>query len=233
MMRRRYWNAAELDSLQALYPHRPTKEIAEQLGRDISSVYQQAAKLRLKKSAEFLASDLSGILRKGETRIEGVAHQFKKGQVPPNKGLRRPGWAPGRMRETQFKRGERTGAAARNWRPIGTILVDPEGYQRIKVRDALYGEHTGYGNTKVWPLLHRHMWEAVNGPAPEGFVVVFKDGNRANSVLENLELISRADLARRNQMWANMPRELAEVIQLNGALKRKLRRLNNGKEQNQ
>jgi hypothetical protein len=45
----------------------------------------------------------------------------------------------------------------------------------------------------------------------------------ANCVLENLELISMAENARRNRMWNVMPRELAEVIHLNGQLKRKLR----------
>lgn len=47
---------------------------------------------------------------------------------PFNKGLRRPGWHVGRMRETQFRKGERSGIAAKNWRPIGTIRTDPDGY---------------------------------------------------------------------------------------------------------
>jgi hypothetical protein len=57
-------------------------------------------------------------------------------------------------------------------------------------------------------------------------MVAFKDGDRSNCAIENLELRSMADNARRNNMWGRLPRELAEVIQLNGALKRKVRRLN-------
>lgn len=229
-MPRRFWSKADIATVAALYPSRPTKEIAARLNRSILSVYQLAQKLGIKKSAEFLASEESGILRKGQTRPEGVPHQFQKGQVPPNKGLRRPGWHRGRMKETQFKKGVLSGIAAKRWVPIGTIKTDPDGYLRIKVREAIHGqEPTGFGNSKVWPMYQRVVWEQHNGPIPPSHAVAFKDKNRQNCAIENLECISRAELARRNQMWNNLPRELAHVIQLNGALKRKLRKY--GKKQ--
>jgi hypothetical protein len=219
------WTTEHLEYLRAHYPHKPSAAIAEQLGCSVSRVYAKANEMGLKKSEAFLRSPESGLLQKGQTRPASVATQFKRGQVPANKGLRRPGWAPGRMRETQFQRGSRTGAAAQNWKPIGTISEDPEGYLRIKVRDHVHGqEPSGFGNVKVWPLLHRHIWEQEHGPIPPKHMVSFKDGNRANCVLDNLELVSMADHCRRNSMWTRLPRELAEVIQLNGALKRKLRK---------
>jgi hypothetical protein len=102
---------------------------------------------------------------------------------------------------------------------------------RIKVREAVYGqEPTGYGNTRVWPLLNRHVWEQNNGPIPPKHVVVFKDGDRSNCAIENLDLISMAELAHRNRMWNRLPRELAEAIQLQGVLKRKIRSVQDGCE---
>jgi hypothetical protein len=127
------------------------------------------------------------------------------------------------MKATQFKKGARSGVAVTNWRPIGTIALDAEGYSRIKVREALPGEPHGFGNTKAWPLLNRHLWATAHGPIPAGHAVVFKDGNRANCVLENLELVSQRDLMRRNSMH-NLPKPLAQAIQLLGALKRQIRR---------
>lgn len=231
-MTRRFWSEQEISQLKALYPNRPTKEVVCALNRTLKGVYGMAMKLGLGKTQEFLDSDESGRLRKGQTRPGCERTQFKKGMTPANKGLRRPGWHAGRMKETQFKKGTRSGIAARNWKPIGTIAVDREGYLRIKVRDAVHGvEATGFGNTKVWPLLGRYVWEQHNGPIPPKHVVIFKDGDRGNCSIENLELISTAENARRNSMWNNLPRELAEVIQLQGALKRKIRRLN-GTEQN-
>jgi hypothetical protein len=222
-MNGRAWSEDDLAVLAEQYPIAPTKQIAKALDRCIYSVYNKALALGLRKSKEFLDSPEGGRLRKGQCRPGMEKTQFTKGHVPANKGLRRPGWAPGRMRETQFRKGQRSGRAAKNWKPIGTILADSDGYLRIKVREAVYGkEPCGFGNTKVWPLLQRHIWEQYHGPIPPKHLVVFKNGDRANCAIDNLELISMADNARRNSMWRRLPRELAQVIQLNGVLKRKI-----------
>jgi hypothetical protein len=226
---RRFWTEEELRILREQYPVKSTEEVAAALKRTVRAVYCYAKTLGIAKTQDYLKANCR--LQKGTTA--GQATQFTKGHVPFNAGLRRPGWHAGRMRETQFKRGERTGIAAKNWRPVGTILTDGEGYQRIKVREAVHGkEATGFGNTKVWPLYSRWLWEQAYGQIPPKHLVAFKDGNRANCILENLELRSMAENARRNSMWSTMPRELALAIQLNGALRRKIRSLHGRQEQN-
>lgn len=222
-MNRQPWTPEEEAFLRAHYENTPTKTLAEHLGRTLFKVYAKANNLGLSKSKEYYENPLNcGRLRKGSNI--GADNRFRKGNVPANKGLRRPGWSPGRMKETQFKHGQRTGIAAKNWVPIGTIKVDTEGFLRIKVREAKHGkEATGFGNTKVWPLLNRHVWEQHKGPIPDGHIVKFKDKDRNNCAIENLELLSMADNMRLNSLWATMPRELAEVIQLSGALTRQLR----------
>ena len=224
---KRKWGQKEDAQLRALYPNTPTKEIGEEMGRPFWCIYGRAAKLGLRKTQEYLNSPAACRLRRGDN--VGAAFRFKKGMIPQNKGLRRPGWAPGRMAETQFKKGERRGVAAKNWCPIGTIRPDSEGFLRIKVREGVKGEAYGFGNVKIWPLLNRHVWESHRGPIPSGHIVVFKDGNRANCAFENLELISFADNMRRNTVH-NLPKPLSQVIQLRGALTRKLRRLTNAEE---
>jgi hypothetical protein len=233
-MNGRLWSQQELALLTDLYPSRRTVDIAGLLKRDLRGVYRKAFILGLTKTQEFIDSPESGRLKKGQMRPGMEKTQFKKGGVPHNKGLRRPGWSAGRMKETQFRKGNRTGKAAHNWVPVGTIRPDGEGYLRIKVREAVHGvEASGFGNTKVWPLYNRYLWELHNGPIPPKHIVAFKDRNRANCVIGNLELVSMAENARRNRMWTRLPRELAEVIQLSGVLKRQMRRLTNGQEQNQ
>ncbi len=222
------WTADEEAYLREHYQDGSTAAIAAHLRRPVPKIYAKAGKLGLAKSVEYLRSSCR--LRLGHSL--GRATQFSKGHVPANKGLRRPGYGPGRMKETQFRKGQRTGMAAKNWRPVGTILPGSDGYLRIKVREAKHGkEPTGFGNTKVWPLYQRYVWEQHNGPIPSRHLVVFKDGNKQNCAIENLECISMAENARRNAMWNNYPREMAEAIQMNGVLKRKLRRLN-GEKQN-
>jgi hypothetical protein len=216
---RKFWTKADMDLLAELYPSCSTVEIAQRMERSIIACLGMANKLGLKKTQQYLRK--YGF-QKGSTI--GSAYRFKKGQVPSNKGLRRPGYHAGRMRETQFKPGHKSGKAAENWRPIGAIAGDSEGYLRIKVREAIHGkEPTGFGNVKVWPLLHRRVWEQLNGSVPAGHAIAFKDGDRHNCSVENLELISRAELAHRNRMWGRMPRELADTIHLNGQLKRRIR----------
>lgn len=219
---RRPWNPSEIELVRLLYADTKTAKIADRLGRREDSVYRLAFKLGLSKSATYLASPDACRLRRGDQ--VGKAHRFVKGQIPVNKGLRRPGWSPGRMASTQFRKGERRGAANENWKPIGTILADHEGYLRIKIREGIPGAATGFGNTKIWPLLQRHVWEQHNGPIPPAHAIVFKDRDRKNCAMGNLECISRGDLMRRNSFRTNYPPELVQVIQLRGALNRVIRR---------
>lgn len=227
-MNGRVWSDADVRKLARLYPDQPTKRIAKALNATVFRVYAKARKLGLKKTDGYLHDPSSRCRLIRGTKI-GQAYRFPKGHVPFNKGLRRPGYSVGRMKETQFKKGERSGVAAELWKPIGSVVADPEGYLRIKVRERAPGDAPGW-NKNVWPLLSHCIWQMHHGPIPAKHVVVFKNRDRSNCAIENLELISMAENARRNRMWVTMPRELAEVIQLNGALKRQIRRLD-GKEQ--
>lgn len=46
---------------------------------------------------------------------------------------------------------------------------------------------------------HRLIWEAVNGPIPKGHKLIFADGDKTNITLDNLLLITDAQMARLNQ----------------------------------
>ncbi len=71
--------------------------------------------------------------------------------------------------------------------------------------------------------MHVLVWEAAHGPVPKGHAVVFRDGDRANIRLDNLDLVTRRALMLRNTVHA-LPKPLAETIQLLGALTRTIRR---------
>jgi rhodanese-related sulfurtransferase len=201
--------------LREHYPDNKTEVVAELVGRTVPSCYLKAAALGLKKSATYLASDDAYRFRRGDH--PGAATQFRKGQVPPNKGLRRPGWAPGRMASTQFKSGQRSGVAAKLYKPIGTERISKDGYLERKI-------HDGMPLQSRWRAVHLITWEAKNGPMPDGHCVCFRDGNRMNFAEDNLELISRAERMRRNSYHFNYPKEVGQLIQLKGALQRKLNR---------
>lgn len=204
------WSAEEIELLEYCYEDTATAELAQLLGRPIGTVYQAAAKRGLKKSDEFMASPAACRLRRGDE--VGKQYRFKPGIVPHNKGLRRPGWAPGRMRETQFRKGHKP----QTWRPVNSTRYSKDGYLQLKVTD------TGY-SSRDWVGVHILLWEEAHGPVPASHAVCFKDGDKENIELPNLELLSRGELMRRNTIH-NLPKPLVEVIMLNGALKRKIRR---------
>lgn len=218
-MNGRPWKAAEVKLLKSKFAIRQTKDLAAELGCEISRVQAMASKIGLKKKPEG-----SGWLKKGHSQPGTEKGRFPKGQIPFNKGLRRPGWFSGRMRETQFKKGQMAGAARANWKPVGTIQADPDGYLRIKVRERASQKKRGW-RRNVWPLLNRRVWEQHHGPIPPNHIVTFRDRDRSNCAIENLELISMAENARRNAMWNRYPIELSRAIMSNGALKRKIRSL--------
>lgn len=208
------WSAVDVAELVRRYPNEPTADIAADMGRTLPSVYNIAQNLGLTKSAAYLQSPAACRLRRGDK--VGAASRFLKGHVPFNKGLRRPGWGPGRMKEFQFRKGERRGVAVRLYKPIGTERVSKDGYLERKTNDNLPLQAR-------WRAVHLLVWEAANGPLPKGHAIVFVNGDKRDVRLENLQLVSRRELMARNTVH-NLPKPLASAIQLLGALKRQIRK---------
>lgn len=111
----------------------------------------------------------------------GLDFRFKKGHVPANKGKK----YPGQVNHTSFKKGHKP----INYRPVGSERVNVDGYVEVKVADP-----------NVWRLKQHVVWEQEYGPIPDGHCLIFLDGNKQNTSLDNLQLISRNQLARMNQM---------------------------------
>lgn len=212
MSQRRPWADWELTILHTQYPDTSTKSIGQIIGRSEAAVYARAAILGLKKSDEYMSGPDACRLRRGDN--VGIAFRFKQGHAPANKGLRRPGWSSGRMAETQFRKGNKP----HTWKPIGSTRISKDGYLQRKVSD------TGY-TPEDWVGVHILMWREVHGPVPQGFAVVFKDGDKSHLDVTNFELISRKELMRRNSIH-RYPAELVDVIRLGASLKRQIRKTN-------
>lgn len=218
-MIRRRWTADDDAQIRARYEDEPSVEIARDLGRPVSSVYQRAYALGLHKTEAYLASPAAG--RTFGQR--GMGTRFVKGQTPPNKGLRRPGWGPGRMKDTQFKKGVRQGVAVKLYQPIGTERLSKDGYRERKI-------HDGLPLQRRWRAVHLLLWESVNGPLPKGHAIAFVNGDKTDIRLDNLECITRAALMLRNTVH-NYPQPVAQTIQLLGALNRQIRKRTHGREE--
>lgn len=74
-------------------------------------------------------------------------------------------------------------------RPIGTVTV-VNGFKYIKVKDEFEPFYKNY------VPLHRHVWENNFGKIPEGYSIVFLNGDKLDCNAENLACVSNAILAR-------------------------------------
>lgn len=225
------WTEAEDALLRKRYPHEKTEYIARDLGLSIGGVYQHAKHLGLKKSEKYLASPDAQRLRRGDQ--VGKAYRFPKGHVPANKGLRRPGWSPGRMRETQFKKG-RPAHEARNYVPIGSEKYD----SKRKVTMRKITDDPEIFPAQRWRPVHVLVWESANGPVPDGHIIVFKKGMKTLDssaiTVDRLDVVTLAENMRRNSYHNNYPKEVVQLIQLKGALNRKInRRVRDDQEQSE
>jgi hypothetical protein len=205
----RRFSPAEDRALRKLFPHVPTAEVARILGFTLGAVYSRAQRLGIKKSRALREALMRGAVER--CLHYGAATRFVRGQQPHNAG-KKMWWDPGRSVLTRFRPGQRPPT----WMPVGSVRVTHEGYLQRKLTD------TGY-TPRDWVGLHTIKWQRYRGPIPPGHALVFRDGDKRNVKLSNLELVSRAELMRRNSVH-RLPEELKEVIRLNGVIKRTVRK---------
>ncbi len=204
ILKPRKWTPAEDARLTKLYQDHKLADIAEKMGRSISSVANRRVKLGLQRTPEQQARIGTG--------------RFRPGQTPWNAGLK--GWqAGGRSVETQFKQGVKP---SNTWRPIDAERTGRDGILYRKVSD------TGDKRTD-WRAVHVMNWEAVNGPVPCGHFLVCIDGNRDNRAADNWEPVTRAENMRRNtiQRYGREYQSLAITL---GYLKSKIKEVEKCKQ---
>lgn len=199
---RKRWSKVESEELTKLYPTTLAKDLAKHFDCKVAQIYNRANKLGLHKDQEWLMSYYKENY-KGHERT-----QFQKGMKSWNKGMK--GLQIGGV-ETQFKKGQ----TPHNTKPIGYRSLR-DGYLVEKME-------------KGFEFVHVLLWKQHNGEIPKGMFVVFKDRNKNNITIDNLEIITRVEHMRRNHIQ-NLPEELKEVVHLKKSLTRKINSY--GKKQN-
>lgn len=219
--KRKPWTDAEREIVRDLYPDIPCADIAAFLDRHPGSVYQAAMTMGLQKSDHFFSSDISGRILRGKIDQRMVVGRFKPGLTPWNKGTRFV--AGGRSAETRFKKGDRPA----NTQPIGAyrLVFEKNGRTHLEQKTS----NTKGANHMRWTPVSRIVWEAANGPVPDGHLVIFRKGMHTVKLeeitLDRVECISRAEHAQRNHPAQRDP-ELARLFQLKGAITRQVNRIN-------
>lgn len=186
------------DKLREHYPHISTPSVAEIIGVSALCVSNRARRLGLRKTPERLKQLLSpqAFQRNHETWA-----RWREKQTNP---------IPRKRKQNTYER-------------VGDHSIQ-NGVLMILIR----GNRKKRTRTK-WISMHRHIWEAANGPVPAGHVVSFKPGRattvEAEITLDAIEVLSRGDLMRRNSFRTHLDPETCRLVQLQGVLSRRIRRL--------
>jgi hypothetical protein len=166
------------------------KAMAKHIGRSHTFVYTRMRQLKLVVPPEL------ALERK-------TKNTFKPGNVSANKGKAMTADVYEKVKHTMFKKGQ----LPHNTKYDGHERISEEGYVEIRVRNGKY------------VFKHRLIWEAVHGKIPPKHVVVFKDRDKGNVCIENLELITMKENMLRNTI-NRFPEELKSTIRLVNKLKR-------------
>ena len=183
--------------IRADYLKYPVKTLAKRIGKSHTFVVTAIKALKLQIPKALIEQ------RKNESR-------YPKGHMPANKGKK----FPGQGNSGSFKKGEIAPNKIHFRDRMVTLRFDsksrrPYWWIRISLR--------------VWKMYHVELWERENGPLPAGYIVVFKDKNSLNCIIENLEIITLEENMRRNTIH-NLPPELKSTIHLIGRITRKIKK---------
>ncbi len=111
----------------------------------------------------------------------GLTGYFPKGHVSSNPIKKGQRLNP----KTEFKKGDRP----KNYMPVGSERINTLGYKDVKVADP-----------NKWRGKHIILWEGINGPLRKGFKLIFLDGNKSNISIENLAMVSNAEMLNLNRL---------------------------------
>ena len=156
--------------------HKWTDEEKEYLASIVKgSTYEEITKqMNDKFEYNFSEEQVKGMMYRNKLTT-GTGGYFKKGSTPWNKGLK------GYMgaNKTSFKKG----TIPPNQVPIGTESITKGGYIKVKV-----------GEPNKWKLKQRYIYEQHYGEIPNNYNVIFADRNIQNFDINNLVLVSKAEM---------------------------------------
>lgn len=193
-----YWTSEQKKILIENYADSTPQQMIELLNGvfDMAQISKKAQRIGIRKSDDYKLREIN----KG---------RLPPGNIPWNTGQHYN--AGGKAKDTQFK----PGSTPPNTCAVGTQRVNDKGYIEIKIEE-------GEGRKK-WKLLHREVWQRNHGKPPKGSIIIFKDHNKNNCAIENLQLITKEQLMLENS-GHNYSEDLKEVMRLKAAITRKINR---------
>lgn len=152
----------------------PIKRMATNIGRS-----QVFVRTRLRQLGLEIPSEITSAHKRQS--------QHKPGHIPYNKGLKMSEELKQKVSHTFFKKGNLPHNTKERDGVITVRSANKSKYKWIRL---------SIGN---WQMYHQYRWQMYRGEIPPGHCLWFKNGDTMDCRLSNLELITRAENARRNR----------------------------------
>lgn len=180
---KRKWTHRQQRYLINHYADTPMDVLVQKTGHKVDSIYNKAQNLGLKRGQDWYVTCGLNVSKTPRS----VATRFQKGHVPANKGKRLEEFMSADGIKRSSRGGFQKGQKAHNVKPVGYERIDKDGYVFVKVE---------MGRKLV--LKHRWVWEQAHGKIPKGHIIAFRDGNKQNCELKNLQMVSLYENVHRN-----------------------------------
>ena len=176
--------------------HIYTFEQDEFLKNNVKRITLKELRERFNKRFNLSLSESSIHNRKTKLHIKSgiVGGRFEKGHQTFNKGRKWDEYMPKQSQINSSKTTFKKGNIPFNHREVGSERINVDGYIEIKIEEP-----------NKWDLKHRVVWRKKYGEIPEGYNIIFLDGNRQNVEISNLKAISKAEdlIMNNHQLFAN------------------------------
>lgn len=149
--------------------HKWTKEEINYLGAICNGKSYKDIMYEMNRKFEydFTYSQIAGAFQRYNFK-NGIDTTFKKGEASWNKGIK--------------------GNIPSNYKPIGSEIVDSDGFILIKLDEP-----------SKWEPKQRYLYKKNVGPIKKGNVIIFLDGNKRNFDTDNLAQVTRSQLLTLNK----------------------------------
>lgn len=123
---------------------------------------------------------------------------FEKGCISFNKGKKQTEYMTPegieQSSKTRFQKGKNINKQRHKYAEVGTEVVDKNGYIMVRVAERIENK-----SHQFWKFKQQLIYEQHYGEIPKGHKVIFADGNNRNFDIDNLILVSNAELLKMNQ----------------------------------
>lgn len=204
------WSRAEVRLLRHHYALNGARKVAELTGRSLQSIYYKAKELKLRAKTrswnQWTTAQKEQLVRLYSTTPNA---ELARKLGHPAQGVQHMAVQMGLRKDLdQFN------PNMHRRMPIGHEIINSKGTVLRKISDTRNAK-------RDYRPVHWIVWENANGPIPPKHTFIFIDGNKTNTSLDNLLLLTRRDKGMRFlSKYHAYPLELKQAINALNHLKK-------------